>query len=131
MSFDAIHQELSRYRYCTVFVVEGEQLDPDALERELEPLGDSLMVVGDESALKVHVHTDDPAPPSRSAPPGSRSRRSRSRTCTARPSERETRLLELVPDPRDARWSRSSPARATPGSSAASGSRASSRAASR
>jgi DAK2 domain fusion protein YloV len=57
---DAIHLELSRYRYCTVFVVEGESLDADALEAELEPLGDSLFVVGDPSALKVHVHTDDP-----------------------------------------------------------------------
>jgi DAK2 domain fusion protein YloV len=57
---DAVHQELSRYRYCTVFVVEGEGLDAAALERELEPLGDSLLVVGDESALKIHVHTDEP-----------------------------------------------------------------------
>jgi uncharacterized protein len=57
---DAIHQELSRYRYCTVFVVEGDGLDADELERELEPTGDSLLVVGDRSALKVHVHTDDP-----------------------------------------------------------------------
>jgi dihydroxyacetone kinase-like predicted kinase len=56
---DAIHQELSRYRYCTVFVVEGE-LDREDVEARLEPLGDSLLVVGDESALKVHVHTDDP-----------------------------------------------------------------------
>jgi fatty acid kinase len=60
VGLDAIHQELSRYRYCTVFVVEGENLDAAGLERELEQLGDSLMVVGDETALKVHVHTDDP-----------------------------------------------------------------------
>ena len=57
---DAIHVEASRYRYCTVFVIEGEGLDRDALEAQLEPLGDSLLVVGDESALKVHLHTDDP-----------------------------------------------------------------------
>jgi uncharacterized protein len=57
---DAIHQEPSRYRYCTVFVVEGEDLAAEALEQELEQLGDSLLVVGDRSALKIHVHTDDP-----------------------------------------------------------------------
>jgi DAK2 domain fusion protein YloV len=57
---EAVHQELSRYRYCTVFVVEGEGLDPERLENELEPLGDSLLVVGDSSAVKAHVHTDDP-----------------------------------------------------------------------
>jgi uncharacterized protein len=60
LSFDAIHQELSKYRYCTVFVVEGEGLDLESLESELERIGDSLLVVGDESALKVHVHTDEP-----------------------------------------------------------------------
>ncbi|MDX6481900.1 MAG: fatty acid kinase [Gaiellaceae bacterium] len=58
--FDAIHLEQSRYRYCTVFVIEGDALDRDALEAQLERLGDSLLVVGDASALKVHVHTDDP-----------------------------------------------------------------------
>jgi DAK2 domain fusion protein YloV len=57
---DAFHHELSRYRYCTVFVVEGDGLDADAIEAELEPIGDSLLVVGDRTALKVHVHTDDP-----------------------------------------------------------------------
>src|SRR5213076_2856701 len=41
------------------FVIEGE-LDPDRVEADLEELGDSLLVVGDEHALKVHVHTDDP-----------------------------------------------------------------------
>jgi DAK2 domain fusion protein YloV len=62
---EAIHQELSPYRYCTVFVVEsnaapGAKLDADELEQKLERLGDSLLVVGDQTALKVHVHTDDP-----------------------------------------------------------------------
>jgi DAK2 domain fusion protein YloV len=57
---EAVHQELSRYRYCTAFLVEGEGLDGEELERELDPLGDCLLVVGDASVLKVHVHTDDP-----------------------------------------------------------------------
>ena len=60
LGLEAIHQELSRYRYCTVFLVEGKELDQAALESELEKIGDSLLVVGDESALKVHVHTDEP-----------------------------------------------------------------------
>ncbi len=59
-SVESLHQELSEYRYCTAFVIEGDALDADELEHELEPLGDSLLVVGDPSALKVHVHTDDP-----------------------------------------------------------------------
>jgi DAK2 domain fusion protein YloV len=57
---DAVHQELSTYRYCTGFVVEGEGIDMAGFEAALAKLGDSLLVVGDETALKVHVHTDDP-----------------------------------------------------------------------
>jgi DAK2 domain fusion protein YloV len=59
-SVDSVHLELSRFKYCTAFVVEGQRLDADELEGELEPLGDSILVVGDPTALKVHVHTDDP-----------------------------------------------------------------------
>ena len=60
LPIEAMHQELSEFRYCTTFVIEGEGLDAPALERELEQLGDSLLVVGDPTALRVHVHTDDP-----------------------------------------------------------------------
>ena len=60
LNIDAIHQELSPYRYCTTFMIEGDNLDSDGIEKELEQLGDSLLVVGDPEALKVHVHTDDP-----------------------------------------------------------------------
>jgi DAK2 domain fusion protein YloV len=60
LNIEAIHQELSPYRYCTTFMIEGDDLDSDGIERELERLGDSLLVVGDAEALKVHVHTDEP-----------------------------------------------------------------------
>jgi uncharacterized protein len=60
LSAEAIHREASQYRYCTVYVVEGEHLDSALLEQALVPLGDSLLVVGTEHALKVHVHTNDP-----------------------------------------------------------------------
>jgi DAK2 domain fusion protein YloV len=60
LTSEAIHQELSRYRYCTMFVIEGDGLDQESIEAELERLGDSLLVVGDASALKVHLHTDEP-----------------------------------------------------------------------
>ena len=60
LAVEAIHQELSKFRYCTGFVVEGEHLDLGGLENALAKLGDSLLVVGDDSTLKVHLHTDDP-----------------------------------------------------------------------
>jgi DAK2 domain fusion protein YloV len=60
LPLDAIHRELSRYRYCTTLFVEGDRVDPDRLEAELSPLGDSLLVVGSTGAVKAHVHTDEP-----------------------------------------------------------------------
>jgi hypothetical protein len=57
---EALHQELSRYRYCTSFYVEGDEVDPGRLEDELGTFGDSLLVVGARGAVKVHFHTDDP-----------------------------------------------------------------------
>jgi DAK2 domain fusion protein YloV len=53
--------ESSRFRYCTNFAVTGSDLDAQAFVSPLEELGDSVMVVGDERTLRVHVHTDQPA----------------------------------------------------------------------
>jgi DAK2 domain fusion protein YloV len=50
----------STYRYCTNFAVTGTDLDQVGYVRALEGLGDSVLVVGDQTTLKVHVHTDDP-----------------------------------------------------------------------
>jgi fatty acid kinase len=52
--------ESSSYRYCTNFAVTGDGLDPGAYATDLEAVGDSVLVVGDRTTLKVHVHTDDP-----------------------------------------------------------------------
>jgi DAK2 domain fusion protein YloV len=60
LPLEAVHQEPSKYRYCTSFFVEGERVDPDAFETEFGKLGDSLLVVGTPGAVKVHVHTDEP-----------------------------------------------------------------------
>lgn len=48
------------YRYCTNFAVTGDGLDPAVWRERLEAHGDSLLVVGDQHTLKVHIHTDDP-----------------------------------------------------------------------
>ena len=50
----------STYRYCTNFAVSGTALEQRGFISELEQIGDSVLVVGDATTLKVHVHTDDP-----------------------------------------------------------------------
>ncbi|HEX6753326.1 MAG TPA: DAK2 domain-containing protein [Solirubrobacterales bacterium] len=54
------HHEDSRFRYCTNFIVSGTGLSSREFLPRLEGLGDSVLVVGDEATLKVHVHTDEP-----------------------------------------------------------------------
>jgi hypothetical protein len=54
------HEPDSLYTYCTSFLLQGAALDGPGLETLLNPLGDSLLVVGSETQIKVHVHTDQP-----------------------------------------------------------------------
>jgi uncharacterized protein len=59
----ALHRpehESSSFRYCTNFAVTGERLEAGYFTPLLERLGDSVLVVGDDRTLRVHVHTDDP-----------------------------------------------------------------------
>jgi hypothetical protein len=48
------------YGYCTEFLLKGQGLDPDKLGKRLQRKGQSLIVVGDESTVRVHIHTLDP-----------------------------------------------------------------------
>jgi DAK2 domain fusion protein YloV len=52
--------ESSTFRYCTNFAVSGSELEARRFVPALEALGDSVLVVGDATTLKVHLHTDDP-----------------------------------------------------------------------
>jgi len=54
------HHADSRYRYCTNFIVSGSGLGNREYLPRLEKMGDSVLVVGDDATLKVHVHTDEP-----------------------------------------------------------------------
>ncbi|MFC1982427.1 DAK2 domain-containing protein [Chloroflexota bacterium] len=48
------------YGYCTEFLLQGEKLNPDKIRKRLENKGESLIVVGDDSAVRIHIHTLDP-----------------------------------------------------------------------
>jgi DAK2 domain fusion protein YloV len=48
------------YGYCTNFLLEGNKLNPDKIRKKLESKGQSVVVVGDEATIRVHIHTYDP-----------------------------------------------------------------------
>jgi len=48
------------YGYCTEFLLKGEKLSPDKTRKRLEKIGQSLIVVGDDTTVRIHIHTLDP-----------------------------------------------------------------------
>jgi DAK2 domain fusion protein YloV len=48
------------FGYCTEFLLKGEKLDPEAMRKRLLRKGESLIVVGDENAVRIHIHTLTP-----------------------------------------------------------------------
>lgn len=48
------------FLYCTEFLINKPKIDEDKLRPQFEPLGDSLLVVGDSDVIKVHMHTNHP-----------------------------------------------------------------------
>jgi len=48
------------YGYDVQFLIQGEGLDLEVIRNEINQLGWSSLVVGDEQMIMVHVHTHDP-----------------------------------------------------------------------
>lgn len=51
------------YGYDVQFIVQGENLNVNVIRSAIDAMGWSTVVVGDESAVKVHVHVHDPGIP--------------------------------------------------------------------
>ncbi len=48
------------FGYCTEFLLKGDKLNPDEIKTKLQKRGQSIIVVGDDSTARVHIHTLDP-----------------------------------------------------------------------
>jgi DAK2 domain fusion protein YloV len=48
------------FGYCTQFLIHGEGLDVSRLRQELQQIAESTLVVGDDTFVRVHGHTEDP-----------------------------------------------------------------------
>ena len=49
-----------KFGYCTEFIILGDATHATELQNEIEPFGDSMIVVGYDDVIKVHIHTNDP-----------------------------------------------------------------------
>lgn len=67
-AIDAISHDLSlfedqKYNYDVQFIIKGENLDVPNIKADIERMGDSGVIIGSESLVKVHIHVDDPGIP--------------------------------------------------------------------
>ncbi len=53
------HEE-AEFGYCTQFVIHGSDLNVHALRTGLDAIAESTVIIGGGSAVRVHVHTEDP-----------------------------------------------------------------------
>ena len=79
---------MEEFRYDTQLLIEGCQLDEDALADEFRArfAGDCLIAVGDETVMKIHFHTNEPWEVLSTAPRWARYSTSWSRTWYASPA---------------------------------------------
>jgi len=54
------HPPDGQYNYDTQFVIKGTNLNIEAIRQGISTMGDSVLVVGDDQTVKVHVHCDHP-----------------------------------------------------------------------
>jgi len=48
------------FQYCNETLIKGEGLDIEDIKDHLRPLGDSMLVVGGDDLVKVHIHSNHP-----------------------------------------------------------------------
>ena len=51
------------YGYDVQFIIQGQDLNLEEIRDTLAAMGESTMVVGDSTTIKVHIHTEEPGTP--------------------------------------------------------------------
>jgi len=60
-AFDEIIAEDVRFRYCTEAVLKNVSVEKEELRKMLGEFGDSAVIAGSRTMMRIHVHTDTPA----------------------------------------------------------------------
>ena len=57
---DKVAVEALDFRFCTEFLIKGENIDRGVIRDAISDMGDSLIVAGTSGSVKIHIHTNDP-----------------------------------------------------------------------
>jgi uncharacterized protein len=55
-----LYEEEIKFGYCTEFIILSQTDNVNSFRDDIEKHGDSIIVVGYEDVVKVHIHTNDP-----------------------------------------------------------------------
>lgn len=55
-----IHEEIT-FRYCTEAMISGNDLNKKRIQSLFNTCGDSLVIAGSPTKMRIHIHTDHPA----------------------------------------------------------------------
>ena len=57
---EIISHEVLTFRYCTEALITGENLDKEKIRETIRNYGDSMVVAGSNTKMRLHIHTDTP-----------------------------------------------------------------------
>ena len=58
--FQEMNPDDIKFGYCTEFIINDTNANVEKFKYDIENLGDSSLVIGDNNIIKVHIHTNDP-----------------------------------------------------------------------
>lgn len=59
-TYDNLDTSDIKFGYCTEFFIKTKNANPDSFKNKILEYGDSIVVVGTEELIKVHIHTNEP-----------------------------------------------------------------------
>ena len=60
VKYDSIDTVDIKFTYCTEFFIRTKNADPEVFKEKILSYGDSVVVVGTDELIKVHIHTNNP-----------------------------------------------------------------------
>jgi uncharacterized protein len=59
-SLETINHEELTYRFCTEALIDGKDMTRENLAKIMAPYGDSMVIAGSPTKMRIHIHTDEP-----------------------------------------------------------------------
>ncbi|MDI3534533.1 MAG: fatty acid kinase [Thermosediminibacterales bacterium] len=59
-SYIPVEDKNLKFLYCTEILLKGKDLNVDEIKKDLSEMGNSILVVGSDNLIKIHIHSNHP-----------------------------------------------------------------------